>query len=152
MFEFLVEYKHQHGHVNVPQLYRIQSDEDDTHKGGSIPLGSWVANHRKAYEYTTVTKIQQQQQQQQEVQNQPKKDQHNDQDNDKDTQQQQSTPPQPIMKGFANKTKKGKKNHTKLSPERIAKLESVGFVWKLRHGRPKRGDERFRNKLLGILK
>lgn len=42
------------------------------------------------------------------------------------------------------------RNGYKLSQERIDKLDSIGFVWKLRHGRPKKGDAKFRNKALGI--
>lgn len=31
-----------------------------------------------------------------------------------------------------------------LNPERIAAMDELGFVWKIRHGRPKKGDARFR--------
>lgn len=31
-----------------------------------------------------------------------------------------------------------------LNDERIAELDTMGFVWKVRHGRPKKGDARFR--------
>jgi hypothetical protein len=40
---------------------------------------------------------------------------------------------------------------TPMNPDRIQKLEELGFVWKLRHGRPKKNDPKFRNKRLGIL-
>jgi hypothetical protein len=35
---------------------------------------------------------------------------------------------------------------TPMNPDRIQKLEELGFVWKLRYGRPKRNDPKFRNK------
>ena len=31
-----------------------------------------------------------------------------------------------------------------LNEHRIAELEAMGFVWKIRHGRPKKGKKRFR--------
>jgi hypothetical protein len=37
-----------------------------------------------------------------------------------------------------------------INPDKIQKLEALGFVWKLRHGRPKKGDKAFRNKSIGI--
>jgi len=43
----------------------------------------------------------------------------------------------------------------KMSPmtaERIEKLEQIGFVWKQRFGRPKKGDEAYRNKRYGPFK
>jgi hypothetical protein len=39
---------------------------------------------------------------------------------------------------------------TPITSDRIQKLEALGFVWKLRHGRPKKGDKNFRNKRYGI--
>jgi len=43
----------------------------------------------------------------------------------------------------------GQKGHS-MTPERVEQLESLGFVWKLRFGRPKRNDAKFRNRRLGI--
>lgn len=43
----------------------------------------------------------------------------------------------------------GQKGHS-LTPERIEQLESLGFIWKLRFGRPKKNDAKFRNRRLGI--
>lgn len=37
-----------------------------------------------------------------------------------------------------------------MTPERIQQLESVGMIWKLRFGRPKKGQANFRNRRLGI--
>ena len=39
---------------------------------------------------------------------------------------------------------------TPLNADRIAKLEALGFEWKLRQGRPKKGDKAFRNKRMGV--
>jgi hypothetical protein len=39
---------------------------------------------------------------------------------------------------------------TPMNVDRIRKLEGLGFVWKLRYGRPKKSDKKFRNKRLGI--
>jgi hypothetical protein len=39
---------------------------------------------------------------------------------------------------------------TPMNPDRIEKLNTLGFVWKLRYGRPKRSDPKFRNKHLGV--
>eukprot|EP00957_Ditylum_brightwellii_P083553 6351216-Ditylum_brightwellii.AAC.1 len=37
-----------------------------------------------------------------------------------------------------------------MNSDRIIRLEELGFTWKLRYGRPKKHEERFRNKSLGI--
>eukprot|EP00957_Ditylum_brightwellii_P001669 129587-Ditylum_brightwellii.AAC.1 len=39
---------------------------------------------------------------------------------------------------------------TPMNPDRIMRLEELGFTWKLRYGRPKRHEERFRNKAIGV--
>lgn len=111
MFQLLVAYKEEHGHCNVPQLYKTPSAGDDD---GGAGLGAWVSNNRKAYEYQATAD-------EREL-------------DDKIQAMLESRKIAPRETAL-----KRKRRHGNLTPDQIAKLDALGFVWKLRHGRPKKG-------------
>jgi hypothetical protein len=65
----------------------------------------------------------------------------------------------PVLGSFVSRNRKGHEAWLRgakpragygMTQERVDMLESLGFVWKLRHGRPKKGEPKFRNKAIGI--
>ena len=108
MFQQLLDYKHQHGDCLVPSRY------------SNVKLGKWVETQR--YEYTKLMRTVQQHQQQQ---------------------QQQQAGTDRVLDGTVAATSDmntaaappplPQPSSTRLTPERLAKLQAIGFEWKVKH-------------------